>query len=67
MGAASILVERERLRLVAMKVCVLYGWIAVRIDVHEEDGVRQVRGQSVGVDLAQRGAAIALSGVVGRK
>lgn len=65
-SAAPILVERERLRPVAVKVCVLHGWIAVRIDVHEEDGVRQVRGQSVGVDLAQRGAAVALSGVVGQ-
>ena len=64
-SAGPFAVKRERLRPVAVKVCVLYGWSAVRIDVHEKDGVRQVRGQGIGVDLAQRGAAITLSGVVG--
>jgi hypothetical protein len=41
-SAALILVERERLRPVTVKVCVLYRWIVVRIDIHKEDRVRQV-------------------------
>jgi hypothetical protein len=41
-SAALILVERERLRPVTVKVCVLYRWIVVRIDIYKEDRVRQV-------------------------